>query len=333
MRALVTGGAGFLGRAIVKLLLAKGVSVRSLSRGEYPDLVKSGVECIRGDLNDREAVALACDGCDTVFHVAAKVGMCGSYHDFFDTNVNGTANLLAAAQAAGVSRFIFTSSPSVIFAGGDVEGWDETAPYPEHFDSYYAKTKALAEQLALAANTPQFSTVSLRPHLIWGPGHDHLISEIVSRGRAGKLRRIGNFNKLVDTTYIDDAAMAHWLAAEKLSPDAACAGQAYFISQGDPRPNWDIINMILAAAGIEPATKSIPYWLACAGAAAIETPWRLAGVKSEPPLSRFVVQQLTTAHWFNISAAQRDLGYVPVMTIEQGMKHLEEWFKASSGLK
>ena len=330
MKALVTGGGGFLGGAIIKLLLAKGVTVRSFSRGEYPGLATSGVECFSGDLTDREAVAAACRGCDTVFHVAAKVGMWGSYRDFYDTNVNGTANLLAAAKAAGVSRFVFTSSPSVVFAGGDVEGWDESAPYPASFDSHYAKTKALAEQLALAANAPQFSTVALRPHLIWGPGHDHLISEIVSRGRAGKLRRIGNFNKLVDTVYIDDAAMAHWLAAEKLSPESACAGKAYFISQGDPRPNWDIINMILAAAGTGPVTKTTPYWLAAPAAAAMETAWRLAGIKSEPPLTRFVVQQLTTAHWFDISAARRDLGYAPGITIEQGMKRLEEWFKPSS---
>ncbi|HNW44329.1 MAG TPA: NAD-dependent epimerase/dehydratase family protein, partial [Elusimicrobiales bacterium] len=245
MKALVTGGGGFLGGALTGLLLSKGVSVRSLARGEYPRLTELGVECLRGDINDPAAAALACRNCDTVFHVAAKVGMWGSYQDFYDTNVAGTANLLTAAKAAGVKRFIFTSSPSVVFAGGDVEGWDETAPYAARFDSHYAATKALAERLVLALNSPQFSTIALRPHLVWGPGRDHLISRIVSQGRAGKLRRIGAYNKLIDTTYIDDAVMAHWLAAEKLSPGAACAGKAYFISQGEPRPNWDIINMIL----------------------------------------------------------------------------------------
>ena len=330
MKALVTGGGGFLGGAIVKLLLSKGVFVRSLSRGNYPGLTKLGVECFRGDLNDSEALKAACSGCDTVFHVAAKVGMWGSYKDFHETNVDGTAKLLAAAKAAGVSRFIFTSSPSVVFAGGDVEGWDETAPYPASFDSYYAETKALAEKLVLAADCPQFSTAALRPHLVWGPGHDHLVSGIVAKGRAGKIRRIGAFNELIDTTYIDDAAAAHWLAAEKLSPGAPCAGKAYFISQGDPRPNWDIINMILAAAGAGPAVKRVPYGPAYAAATAMEIFWRLAGLKTEPPLTRFVVQQLTTAHWFDISAARRDLGYVPGVTIEQGMKRLEEWFKSGA---
>lgn len=330
MRALVTGGGGFLGGAIIKLLLAKGVTVRNLSRGVYPDLASSGVECFSADLSDRDALDAACRGCDTVFHVAAKVGMWGSYRDFHATNVDGTTNLIDAAKHAGVTRFIFTSTPSVIYAGGDVEGWDESAPYPANFDSHYAQTKALSEQLVLAANSPHFSTVALRPHLIWGPGHDHVISRIVSQGRAGKVRRIGDFNKLIDTTYIDDASMAHWLAAEKLSPGSDCAGKSYFISQGDPRPNWDIINMILAAAGVEPATKTTPHWLAAFVATAMETIWRLGGIKGEPPLTRFVVQQLTTAHWFNISAARRDLGYVPGITIEQGMKRLEEWFNSSS---
>jgi len=328
MKALVTGGGGFLGGAIVKLLLSKGAQVSSFSRGDYPSLAKLGVECLSGDLKDKEAISAACRGCDTVFHVAAKVGMWGRYADFYEANVDGTANLLEAAKAAGGSRFIFTSSPSVVFAGGDVEGWDETAPYPAKFDSYYAETKARAEQLVLAANSPQFSTVALRPHLVWGPGHDHLVSGIVAKGRAGKIRRIGDFNKLIDTTYIDDAAMAHWLAAEKLSPASPCAGRAYFISQGDPRPNWDIINMILAAAGTGPAVNEVPYGPAYAAATAMETLWRLAGIKSEPPLTRFILQQLTTAHWFDISAARRDLGYAPGTTIEQGMKRLQEWFKS-----
>ena len=330
MKALVTGGGGFLGGAIAKLLLSKGAQVRSFSRRDYPALAKLGVEGLSGDLKDKEAVSAACAGRDTVFHVAAKVGMWGRYSDFYEANVDGTTNLLEAAKAAGVSRFIFTSSPSVVFAGGDAEGWDETAPYPARFDSYYAETKARAEQLVLAANSPGFATVALRPHLVWGPGQDHLVSGIVAKGRAGRIRRIGNFNKLIDTTYIDDAAAAHWQAAEKLAPGSACAGKAYFISQGDPRPNWDIINMILAAAGIGPAVKAIPYGPAFAAASALEAAWRLAGIKSEPPLTRFIVQQLTTAHWFDISAARRDLGYNPAVTIEQGMKRLEAWFRSGS---
>lgn len=327
MKALVTGGGGFLGGAIVELLLSRGACVRSFSRGEYPRLSALGTECMRGDITDKAAAAEACRGCDTVFHAAAKVGMWGRYRDFYKINVEGTANILEAAKAAGISRFIFTSTPSVIYPGGDVEGWDETAPYPASFDSYYAGTKAEAEKLVLAADSTSFSTVALRPHLVWGPGHDHMVATIAARGKAGRLRRIGAFNKLIDTTYIDDAALAHWLAAQKLSPGSACAGKAYFISQGDPRPNWEIIGMILEAAGAAPVTKTVPYRAAYAAACALEAAWRLAGADSEPPLTRFVLQQLTTAHWFSISAARRDLGYSPQMSIEDGMKRLAAWFK------
>ena len=330
MKALVTGGGGFLGGALVRLLLSKGAQVRVLARGSYPELKALGVDCVQGSVADEDADMRACLGCDTVFHVAAKVGMWGRYEDFYNANVLGTANLLAAAKAAGAARFVFTSTPSVVYPGGgrDVNGWDESAPYPGKFDSYYAETKARAERLVLKANATRLATVSLRPHLVWGPGRDHMIATIIERGRAGRLKRIGDFNKLIDVTYIDDAARAHWLAAEKLSPGAACAGRAYFISQGDPRPNWDVVNLILAAAGVPPVTKTMPYAAARAAAAIMETLWRLARARTEPPLTLFVLQQLTTAHWFNISAARRDLGYSPEVSIEEGMRRLGEWLKS-----
>lgn len=329
MKALVTGGGGFLGGALVRLLLAKGAQVRVLARGDYPELKALGAECLRGSVADEDAAGRACLGCDTVFHAAAKVGMWGRYEDFYDANVLGTANLLAAAKAAGAARFIFTSTPSVVYprGGRDVNGWDESAPYPDKFDSFYAETKARAERLVLKASSTRFATAALRPHLVWGPGRDHMIAAIIERGRAGKLSRIGAFNKLIDVTYIDDAANAHWLAAEKLRPGAACAGRAYFISQGDPRPNWDIVNMILAAAGAAPVTRTVPYGAARAAAAVMEAAWRLARARTEPPLTLFVLQQLTTAHWFDISAARRDLGYSPGVTIEEGMARLGGWLK------
>ncbi|MDT8287212.1 MAG: NAD-dependent epimerase/dehydratase family protein [Elusimicrobiales bacterium] len=331
MKALVTGGGGFLGGAIVRLLRSKGAEVRNFSRGDYPELAALGVESVKGSVADPAAAAAACAGCDTVFHVAAKVGMWGRYEDFYRDNTAGTEILLAAARGAGVEKFIFTSTPSVVYpaGGAEVEGWNESAPYPARSESPYAATKALAEKAVLAANDDSFSTVSLRPHLVWGPGRDHMVSTIIARGRAGKLRRIGSFNKPIDTTYIDDAAAAHLLAAERLAPGTACAGKSYFISQGDPRPNWDIVNMILSAAGAPPVTRSVPYPAALAAAAVLETAWRLSGAESEPPLTRFVVRQLTTAHWFDISAARRDLGYSPSVTIEEGMLRLADWLRSA----
>ena len=246
MKALVTGGGGFLGKAIVRLLLERGDEVRSFSRGDYPELAALGVEQFRGDLADREALFRAVAGCDIVFHAAAKAGIWGSYADFYRANVTGTENVVAACRQHRIGRLVYTGSPSAVFDGRDVEGGDESLPYPDHYEAHYPHTKALAEQLVLAANSPELATISLRPHLIWGPGDNHLVPRIVARGKAGKLRRIGNRPCLVDTVYVDNAARAHLLAADCLAQGGAAAGKAYFISNGEPIPLWEMVDRILA---------------------------------------------------------------------------------------
>lgn len=325
MRALVTGGTGFLGGAIASRLIKEGWTVRSLARGEAPGLRALGVDVVRADLSDAKAVKAACSGCEVVFHAAAKVGLWGTFKDFYQANVTGTKNVLAACQDTGVGKLVFTGSPSVVFEGQDVEGGDESMPYAKRFDSYYSRTKALSEEMVLTARTGTLATVSLRPHLIWGPGTNHIVSQILDRARSGKLKRIGEFNKKVDTTYIDDAVEAHWLAAERLRPGGRIDGKAYFISQGDPRPLWDIIDKILAAGGLPPVTAKVSARKARLGAAVVEGVYRLLRIKAEPPVTTFMVKQLSTAHWFDIGAAQRDLDYKPSVTIEEGMERLKRW--------
>ena len=197
MRVLVTGGGGFLGGAIVRRLVARGDQVRSFARGEYPKLVKLGVEVRRGDLCDSEAVAAAIQGCERVFHVAALPGVWGAYKDYYRTNVVGTDNVLAACRAQGVKRLVYTSTPSVVHAGGDIEGGDESLPYATKFSAHYPRTKAIAEQSVLRANGEKLCTVALRPHLIWGPGDNHLTPRILARGRANRLRLIGKRPNLI----------------------------------------------------------------------------------------------------------------------------------------
>ena len=326
MKALVTGGGGFLGGALARALLARGAEVRILARGAYPELEAAGCETQRGDIADDAAVRRACAGRDAVFHVAARIGLWGPYEDFYRANVTGTKNVLAACQDEGVRRLIFTGSPSVVFANGvDCAGWDERAPYPERFDGHYSRTKALSEELVLAANSPSLSTVSLRPHWIWGPGDNHIIWRLAAQSKAGKLRRIAGYDKLVDTTYIDDAVASHLLAAARLEVSPSIGGRAYFISQGDARPVWWFLNSLLAAAGRPPVERAIPLAAARAAAFAYETAWTLLRKEGEPPLTRFLVSQLSTAHWFDISAARRDLGYQPSVTIEEGMRRLKDW--------
>lgn len=330
MKALVTGGGGFLGGVIVRMLRERGQQVRSISRSRYPALDALGVEQHCGDLADRSAVLQAAEGCDIIYHVAAKAGIWGSYDEFHRANVTGTENVLEACRAHGIRQLVYTGSPSVVFDGRDVEGGDESLPYPLHYEAHYPRTKALAEQKVLAANSPDLATVSLRPHLIWGPGDNHLVPRIVAKGKSGRLRRIGNRPCLVDTVYVDNAAQAHLLAAERLSPGSPVAGKAYFISNAEPIPLWEMVNRILAAAGVGPVSGTISPRLAYAVGAACEGIWSLFNLYGEPPMTRFVARELATAHWFDISAARRDLGYRPEVSIEEGLQRLAEWLQTVS---
>jgi 2-alkyl-3-oxoalkanoate reductase len=232
MKALVTGGGGFLGGAVVRKLLARGDAVRSFTRTAYPWLAELGVEQAHGDLADPGAVARAVEGCDVVFHVAAKAGVWGRYGDFFATNVTGTENVLAACGKHGITRLVYTSTPSVVHGGESIEGADESAPYPAKYEAHYPQTKAVAERAVLHENGPRMATVALRPHLVWGPGDPHLIPRVLRRARAGKLRRIGKQPVKVDVTFVDNAADAHLLAADRLTPGSPVAGKAYFVTDG-----------------------------------------------------------------------------------------------------
>lgn len=327
MKALVTGGGGFLGLAIVRLLRQRGDQVRSLARNAYPALESLGVEQIRGDLADARAVTEAAAGCDLVFHVAAKAGVWGDYQDYYRANVVGTANVIAACRAGGIDRLVYTSSPSVVFDGKDMEGVDESVPYPAHFEAHYPRTKAEAEKQVLAANGPLLATTALRPHLIWGPGDNHLVPRILDRGARGRLRRIGNRPCLVDTLYIDNAATAHLQAADQLAVGSPVAGKAYFLSQGEPKPIWDVVDRILAAGGLPPVTRTIPPRLAFAAGRLLEQAYTLLRLSGEPPMTCFVARELSTAHWFDLSAARRDFGYEPRISFDEGVERLAAWLK------
>jgi nucleoside-diphosphate-sugar epimerase len=329
LKALVTGGGGFLGGAIVRALVARGDEVRSLARGDYPELRALGVETFRGNVADPPTVARAARGADVVFHVAARAGVWGAYRDYYRANVEGTRSLIEACRAQGVGRLVYTSSPSVVFHGRDLEGVDESVPYPPRHEAAYPATKAEAERLALSGNGPGLAVTALRPHLIWGPGDNHLVPRILARARAGRLRRVGRADKLIDATYIDNAADAHILAADRLAegPDAPPAGRAYFIAQGEPMPVWDLVNGILAAAKLPPVTRAraVPAWAAYLAGAACEGVFGALRLDAEPPMTRFVARELATAHWFDLGAARRDLGYQPRVPTAEGLRRLAAW--------
>jgi 2-alkyl-3-oxoalkanoate reductase len=330
MKALVTGGGGFLGGAVVRLLQHRGDAVRSLTRSAYPWLDELGVEQSLGDLADPEAVERAVAGCDIVFHAAAKAGVWGRYADYFSTNVTGTENVIAACKKHGIRKLVYTSTPSVVHGGGDIENGNESLPYSRHFDAYYPATKATAEKAVLAANGPEFASVALRPHLIWGPSDPHLIPRLLTRARIGKLRRIGSRPIKVDATYIDNVADAHILAGDKLAVGSPVAGKVYFISNDEPVELWSFIDRILAAAGLPPLTRTVSAWKARLAGRVLEWMYWLFRLPGEPPMTRFVANQMSTAHWYDISAAKRDLGYEPKISIEEGLIRLGESLRTST---
>jgi nucleoside-diphosphate-sugar epimerase len=328
LKVLVTGGAGFLGQALCRALQAQGHEVTSFQRSHSPALEAMGVRQVRGDLADARAVHAALAGQDAVFHNAAKAGAWGSHESYFAANVTGTRNVLAAMRAHGIGRLVYTSTPSVTHSGRSaVEGGNEqNTPYGEHFKAPYPATKLVAEKEVLAANDASLATVALRPRLIWGPGDSQLLPRLVERAKAGRLRFVAGGHNRMDTTYIDNAVQAHLDAFAALAPGAACAGRAYFISNGEPREVRRIVNDLLAAAGQPPVDKTIPYGVAYAAGAVLELAWRTLRLSGEPPMTRFVAEQLSTPHWYDISAAARDFGYVPRVAMDEGLARLAAWW-------
>lgn len=315
MKFLVTGATGFVGSAIAKALIVRGDSVVGIARRE----AKFSFPYIRKDLSELTPEDLApflpIDG---VFHTAAKVGMWGPWSDFQKTNVDSTQRLVAIAQALKIPRFVYTSSPSVIANGKDLKNVDERQPYPEKFHANYPRSKSLAEKIVLRANSNDFKTLSLRPHLIFGPGDSNLIPTILKKALDGRLKIIGQGKNLCDFSFIEDCVNAHLLAMNALSDNSNAAGRAYFISQGDPYPLWDFINQILIANNVAPITKRVSASIALPLASLIEKVSLV--LNKEPPLTRFLVEEMSTDHYFDISAAKKELKYTPRYSVSDGIK-------------
>ena len=325
-KILVTGGGGFLGHAIVKRLIGRGDHVRSLSRNLYPDLAAKHVDQIQGDISDSKIVKDACQGQDVVYHVAAKPPPWGKYDDYYQTNVLGTQNVIDACIFHNVPRLIYTSTPSVVFNGSNLEGIDESFPYPSKYNADYPATKAMAEQCVVRASGQPLNTITLRPHEIWGPEDPHFVPRLLARAK--KLKQIGEGKNLVDTTFIDNAADAHILAADRLKENPQLSGNIYFISQDEPILAWEMINLILQAAGFEPVKGKIPFRFAWFIGVLLEFIYKTFRLPGEPQMTRFLAEAVATSHWFDISAAKSDLGYKPKVSTEEGLQRLEDWLKS-----
>jgi nucleoside-diphosphate-sugar epimerase len=329
MKALVIGGGGFVGSAIAKQLVARGDEVAVLGRHHYPAIEKMGIPQFQGDILDSNFLIHAMKGFDTVFHVAAKAGIWGPKHEYESVNVTGTRNVLGACFANEVQSLIYTSTPSVVFNRQDLRGADETYPYAKRFLCYYASSKAMAEQMVLASNSEIMRTCALRPHLVWGPGDPHLVPRLIERGRKQQLKQVGNGKNLVDISYIDNVADAHILAAVNLNSTATAAGNAYFISQGEPVNLWNWINDLYTRMDIPPINRNVGELSAYLVGTLLEGIHMWFGIEKEPRMTRFLAEQLAKSHWFSIERSRRDLGFEPRISTAEGMDRLVKWLKTN----
>lgn len=324
---LVTGVSGFVGFKLAKRLLAQGCQVSGICRTRRPDLEELGIEMIYADLADAAKIRSACEGKDTVFHVAAKVGIWGNYQDFQAANVEGTQAIINGCRDFGAAKLVYTSTPSVVFNGLSIAGDDESLPYGEKIPCPYPTTKVIAEKAVLAAHDlppGHLKTVALRPHLIWGNDDPNLVPRVLARAKAGRLRIVGDGQNRVDLTHVENVVDAHLLAEIALDREGASnpGGKAYFISNDEPVNLWDWINGLLDDHGIPKVTRSISLANARRVGGAMELIWSMLRLKGEPPMTRFVASELAKDHWFDITAAKRDLNYQPRISMAEGMRLL-----------
>jgi len=323
LRILVTGGGGFLGSAICRQLAAQGHQPVAYQRSPAHELEADGIQTAAGDITDSSALLAAAEGCQAVVHTAGKAGIWGDPADFHRINVDGTATVIEVCREQAIPVLVHTSSPSIVHSGGDISGGDESLPIAKQFNAPYPASKAEAEKMVTAANSTELKTTALRPHLIWGPGDPHFLPRLAAKASGGTLALPGP-DKLVDAIFVENAALAHLKALDELLGAARCAGKAYFVTNNEPMPQGEIIVKLLAAIGIAVKIRAVPVGVAKTAGAICETAWRTFGLKSEPPVTRFAVEQLATSHWFDTSAAQRDFGYSPAFTISEGLKILQE---------
>jgi 2-alkyl-3-oxoalkanoate reductase len=320
MRVLLTGGSGMTGRALATALIARGDAVTVLQR--HP----AGLDTaeILGDIADTDLIRRAVAGHDVVLHLAAKVDVFGPWVDYARVNIAGTRAVVAACRSTGVSRLVNISSPSVAHAGAPLVGAGAGAADPKAARSNYSRSKAIAEQIALDADGPNLAVLCVRPHLIWGPDDTQLIRPIIERARAGRLPLIGGGTALIDTTYVDNAVDAIIAAVDKVGP---VHGESFVVSNGEPRPVAEILRRVCAAAGVPGPRGRVPLWVASTAGAAVESYWRVAERPGPPPLTRFLAEQLGTAHWFDQRRTRAALDWIPAVSLDQGFEALRRSFE------
>ncbi len=321
----MTGASGLLGGGVATALAARGDDVTVLQRRASG----LGLREVLGDITDPAAVARAVEGCDAVIHLAAKVNVTGEWSDYHRINVTGTRTLLAACRNAGVARMVFVSSPSVAHAGSSLVGAGSGAADPAHARGHYARSKAMAELLALESEArDEQAVVVIRPHLVWGPGDTQLVERIGRRARSGRLPIIGSGAPLVDSIYIDNAVDAMVAALDRCD---AVRGQAFVVTNGEPRPIGEILGEWARATGAPAPSRHVPAGLARFAGGAVDAVTAIRqrlgqDMSTDPPLTRFLAEQLSTAHWFDQRRTREALGWSPRISLDEGFSRLADWY-------
>ncbi|MFX3675651.1 MAG: NAD-dependent epimerase/dehydratase family protein [bacterium] len=320
-KILVTGAGGFLGRYIVKILISKGYRVHGLGRSIHEDLVQRGVVWHQCDIRDAKAVQNATKGVDAVIHCASKIAMWGDWNDFVSINIHGTQNIINACLENKIQKLVYTSTPSVVFGRESIQGGDERLDYPKDSVSRYGRSKAMAEKNVLAVDQTKLYTCALRPHLIFGPGDDHLVPRLVEAAKKNRLKIIGDGENEVDVIAVENAAVAHVQALENLGEGSRVNGQAYFIAQDEPVKLWQFTNTLLKLHGQNPLDKSVSFPLAYFIGACFEFLAKVFRIKKDNlPMTRFVAMQLAKSHWFRHDKARDHFQYEPRLSTEQALE-------------
>jgi 2-alkyl-3-oxoalkanoate reductase len=312
-----------LGRATALALLGRGDEVTVLQRRP------SGLPCreVLGDVADPDVPARAARGQDAVVHLAAKVDVTGPWSEYAHANITGTRAVVDACRASGVGRLVHVSSPSVAHSGAALVGVGAAPADPHGARGSYSRSKAVAEREALAADSASLAVLAVRPHLVWGPGDTQLVARIVDRARAGRLPVIGSGAALIDTTYVDNAAGALVAAVNACGP---VHGEALVVSNGEPRPVAEVLRRLCRAAGVPGPRGRVPFPAAWAAGAAVEALWAVTGRRSTPPLTRFLSEQLATAHWFDQRRTRSALNWRPEVSLDEGFSRLAAWYGPSA---
>ena len=317
--AFVTGGSGFIGGALIERLRREGWDVRALARSDRAaERVHSlGAEPVMGDLDDRDSLRAGAEGCEVAFHAAAKVEDWGDPADFERLNVRGTQNVIDACREAGVGRLVHVGTEAALMAGQPLVNVDESAPLRPDSPALYSSSKAKAEQLVRDANGNGLETVVVRPRFVWGRGDSSLLPQIIEMVRSGRFRWVGGGRHLTATTHVDNTVEGLWLGATR-----APAGGVYFVTDGEPVVFREFLTRMLGTQGVTVPDKSVPPGVARAAAAAAERIWRVLGRPGSPPLTRFAVWVSSQECTIDISRAERELGYRPATSREDGLAEL-----------